>query len=182
MILLFISILSLILVLITPKVRSFIFNDGFMKAFLFISITFCSIMYVVKSEYVDCRSSNVKFGKTVITVKDMEMTVLVAKTSCEIRQGLMNQKELPEHGMLFVMQYEQQVAFWMKNTLIPLSIAYINKNGVILEIIDMNVESGSDYPLYQSASSEIKYALEVNQGFFKENNINVNDLVSIESF
>ena len=88
--------------------------------------------------------------------------------------GLMNRTQLaPDAGMLFVFQNEQQGAFWMKNTLIPLSIAFISSDGVIQEIQDMQPLSEE---LHRPARP-YKYALEVNQGFFRTGGIGPNSKV-----
>lgn len=76
--------------------------------------------------------------------------------------------------MLFYFDKPQQVGFWMKNTLIPLSIAFLNENGKILEIYPMTPLDKNSTP---SRSYLVKYALEMNQGWFKENEINPGDVV-----
>lgn len=83
--------------------------------------------------------------------------------------GLMNRRELPSgRGMLFVFQSEQLCNFWMKDTYIPLSIAYIGSNGVINEIYDMKpLDTSVTYP----AKMRAHYALEVSRGWFAKNNI-----------
>ena len=75
--------------------------------------------------------------------------------------------------MLFVYPDEQDLSFWMKNTLIPLSIAYIDAQGRIVDIQDMK-PLDDDPPNYVSAEPA-KYALEVNQGFFDEHGVKVGD-------
>ena len=86
--------------------------------------------------------------------------------------GLSKRESMPEQaGMLFVFPTDQQGAFWMKDTLIPLSIAFISADGRILEIQDMQ-------PLSEELhipASPYRYALEVNQGFFGKNEVNAGD-------
>jgi len=102
------------------------------------------------------------------------MRVEVADTPEKRRQGLMNRNKLAaEEGMLFVFDEEQKLSFWMKNTTIPLSIAYINKSGVIKEI--HNMTPLSEKPVYSQYS--VLYALEVNQGFFQKSGIKAGDRV-----
>ncbi len=82
----------------------------------------------------------------------------------EISTGLMYRKEMDENrGMLFVYPYVSDVAFYMKNTYIPLSVAYIDPEGVIQEIYDMEPLNEESVP---SKSDNIRYILEVNQGWF----------------
>lgn len=97
------------------------------------------------------------------------LTVEIADTERLRMTGLMHRKELPRgRGMLFVFDREQRMNFWMKNTLIPLSIAYIDRDGVIREIYDMKpLDISVTYP----SAAPALYALEVNRGWFGSNNI-----------
>jgi len=92
----------------------------------------------------------------------------VAETEEARRRGLMHRKEMPfNRGMLFVFEFEQRLNFWMKDTYLPLSIAFIDKDGVITEICDMR-------PLDTSvirSKMPARYALEVSRGWFAKNNI-----------
>jgi uncharacterized membrane protein (UPF0127 family) len=93
----------------------------------------------------------------------------VADESDERTIGLMGRKELAEgKGMLFVFREPQAMNFWMRDTLVPLSIAYINAAGVIREIHDLQPldETGA-----RSAFRDLLYALEVPQGWFHKNKI-----------
>ncbi|HEV3477076.1 MAG TPA: DUF192 domain-containing protein, partial [Rubrobacteraceae bacterium] len=106
--------------------------------------------------------------------EEVEVQVEIADTDPERQRGLMGRTALPEdQGMLFVFGGEQELSFWMKNTLIPLSIAYIDSEGRIVDIQDMKTLD-DDPPHYVSAEPA-RYALEVNQGFFEERGIEVGD-------
>jgi len=76
-------------------------------------------------------------------------------------------------GMLFVYPQEQQMTFTMRNTLIPLSIAFISKDLVINEIHHMDVGPGQLFPSMEPA----QYALEVDQGWFEANGIKPGDQI-----
>ncbi len=78
-----------------------------------------------------------------------------------------------DHGMLFVYDRDSRKSFWMKNTLIPLSIAYIAADGTIREIYDMEPLSTR---IVDSRYS-VRYALEVNQGAFQRHGIKEGDKV-----
>jgi len=105
----------------------------------------------------------------------VELTIGKAKLKAEVAAdnntrtvGLMNRFSLqPDHGMLFVFAQSQPLAFWMKNTYVPLSIAYIDSQGTILNIVDMKPHDESTYP---SAGAAL-YALEMKQGWFKDRGI-----------
>ncbi len=97
------------------------------------------------------------------------LNVEIANTEPLKEKGLMHRKEMgQDRGMLFVFDREQILNFWMKNTFIPLSIAYISKIGVINEIHDMKpLDISVTYP----SSMPAQYALEVNRGWFARNKI-----------
>jgi uncharacterized membrane protein (UPF0127 family) len=99
----------------------------------------------------------------------------VAKSDCQMAVGLMDREALTSDGMLFVFDKETIPSFWMKNTLIPLSIAFIDIKGKIVDIQDMEVSDRLDFlkPTY-SPKVNVKYALEVNRGFFDKKNIQIN--------
>jgi len=101
----------------------------------------------------------------------------IARTQEERARGLMYRKELPDgEGMLFVFERDQMMSFWMKNTYIPLSIAYITSDGRIVEIKDM-------YPRDESSvmsSRSVRYALEVPQNWFSRVGIKTGDVVKID--
>lgn len=109
-----------------------------------------------------------------IGIKGTEIIVEVADTQESRSQGLMDRRSMPEnHGMLFVFETESQVSFWMKNTRIPLSIAFIAADGTIRQIEDMEPESLSSVV----SQRNVLYALEVNQGWFEKNGIGAGDKI-----
>lgn len=73
------------------------------------------------------------------------------------------------HGMLFIFSSPRTLSFWMKNTLIPLDIAYIDSTGKIVDIQSMQPETLTPHP----SASEAQYALEMNQGWFREQKIGI---------
>jgi uncharacterized protein len=106
--------------------------------------------------------------------KKVEVRVEVADDPFEQARGLMRRKSLGEdRGMLFVFRGEEVRSFWMRNTLIPLSIAYIDSGGRITDIL--NMKPLDDKPPHYVSSEPVQYALEVNQGFFEERGVKVGD-------
>jgi uncharacterized membrane protein (UPF0127 family) len=104
--------------------------------------------------------------------------VEIARTNEQRSQGLMHRTKLDDgKGMLFVFDRDDIVSFWMKNTLIPLSIAFISSDGRIMEIRDMEPESLA--PVHSSRS--VRYALEVPQGWFSRVNLGVGDRLILDS-
>lgn len=112
--------------------------------------------------------------KVDIEVAGHALRVEVADEPEERRVGLMNRRRLGEdRGMIFVFETESRHSFWMKNTRIPLSIAFIASDGTIRQIEDM--EPLSLDPVESRRS--VPYALEVNQGWFERRGIEVGDRV-----
>ncbi|MBI3998968.1 MAG: DUF192 domain-containing protein [Armatimonadetes bacterium] len=104
------------------------------------------------------------------------ISVEIANTFESRSHGLMFREKLDENaGMLFIFGEDTNGGFWMKNTLIPLSIGFIDRNWRLIEILDMAVapdpENGP-FNIYVPRKP-YRYALEVNQGFFKRKGIDV---------
>ena len=122
-----------------------------------------------------------KFEKQELRINSKGITQIlkaeIARTDAQKSQGLMYRKSINDNeGMLFIFERDQILSFWMKNTLIPLSIAYIASDGRILEIHDM--EPGNLNPVRSSRSC--RYALEVPQGWFSRKGIAVGDRLDIQ--
>jgi uncharacterized membrane protein (UPF0127 family) len=104
-----------------------------------------------------------------LKISNAALTVEIADTPQASENGLMFRDSLSEdRGMLFMFEHPEKASFWMRNTKIPLSIAYIDSAGKILEIKSMNP---LDETLIVSDSSQITYALEANQGWFARHGI-----------
>lgn len=109
---------------------------------------------------------------------EQNITVMaeLATTPEERSKGLMYRESLCEDcGMLFVYGDNVTGGFWMKNTKIPLSIAFIAENGTILDIQQMEPETLDIH----KPGVPYRYALEVNQGFYEDNSIQEGDRVNI---
>jgi uncharacterized membrane protein (UPF0127 family) len=99
----------------------------------------------------------------------------IAATEATRTTGLMNRFSLqPDHGMLFVFKQPQPLAFWMKNTYIPLSIAFIGADGRILNIEDMAPRTETTHP----SRGPALYALEMKKGWFADHGVVPGDNVA----
>jgi uncharacterized membrane protein (UPF0127 family) len=139
---------------------------------------------------VNCRASGkgkegeIRFEKREFAVEKaggelVSIRAELARTDSERARGLMDRPSLPDgEGMLFIFEREQIVSFWMKNTLIPLSIAFIRTDGRIIEIRDMQAQ---DVTAVRSARS-VRYALEVPQGWFARRGIKAGDYLKLGDF
>jgi uncharacterized membrane protein (UPF0127 family) len=100
---------------------------------------------------------------------------VVSETLGERQRGLMFTESLPaDEGMLFVFEREQILSFWMKNTPLPLSVAFIDRKGRIVEIRRMEP---LDEDTLHTSRRPAMYALEMNAGWFQEHQVKVGDSV-----
>jgi len=112
--------------------------------------------------------------KIPVYLKEKEIWVEVVRTPEERAQGLMGRKHLGEdEGMLFIFEKEDYHSFWMKNTLIPLSIAFVDREGKILRIADMEPLTLESHP----PPRPILYALEMKKAWFSTNGVQVGDML-----
>ena len=112
--------------------------------------------------------------KIPLYINHREIWVEVAKTPEERAKGLMERKQLgQDEGMLFIFEKEDYHGFWMKNTLIPLSIAFMDREGRIVKITDMKPLTLESH----DPPKPILYALEMKKGWFSANAIKVGDIV-----
>lgn len=126
---------------------------------------------------VDALACPLDLAKKSLTIGDQELTVEIAKTQTERACGLSQRESLAANqGMLFVFPQPHALQFWMKNTFIPLSIAFIDADGTIIDIQDMTPQQR--YPRYVSPKP-VRYALEVNQGWFAKHDICIGTKVSV---
>lgn len=101
--------------------------------------------------------------RTRITAGMYLIDAQVARTPQQQALGLMHRRQLPLHeGMLFVFPQARQQCFWMKNTLIPLTAAFIDDDGRIVNLADMQPRSEKPH----CSERPVRYVLEMNQGWF----------------
>ena len=107
-----------------------------------------------------------------------ELSVEVALTPIQQETGMMFRTNLEENaGMIFVSRVPTRVSYWMTNCPLPLSAAYIDSEGVILEIHELKANDATPVP---ANSDQIQYVLEVNDGWFDRHHIAVGTALSTE--
>ena len=107
-----------------------------------------------------------------LTINKHKVTAEVANTDATRSTGLMHRRILPENrGMLFVFPEVGIHAMWMMNTYVPLSVAFIDTEGTIINIADMQPHTQTAHP----AARPAKYALEMNQSWFRIRGIKPGD-------
>ena len=99
----------------------------------------------------------------------------VAQTDPQRQQGLMHREKMASnHGMVFVFDQAAPQCMWMKNTLLPLSVAFIDADGKIVNIEDMQPQTLDSH----CSAKPVKYALEMNLGWFKQKNVKPGSAIS----
>ncbi|MFD1261934.1 DUF192 domain-containing protein [Entomomonas asaccharolytica] len=132
------------------------------------------IVLGVISQAVVAENSQLTFAKQLLTINGIKLQVELAATEQQRQQGLMFRKSIEAgQGMLFYLDEDSMPCFWMKNTYIPLSLAFIDKQKQIVQIEQLQPESLN----HVCAMQPISYALEVPQGWFSEQGIDIGMLV-----
>ncbi|GMO48824.1 MAG: DUF192 domain-containing protein [Termitinemataceae bacterium] len=150
-----------------------------MRKLFFCLFIFCSLFIIDSCSTGGGAQPKLKTHPIIIENSDgskIGIEAEIADTEEQRAKGLMFRKKLNDgEGMLFVFQKDEMLSFWMKNTLLPLSIAYINREFIIVNIFDM-------YPHNEvgvHSTRSVRYALEVPQGFFERQNIVVGNKLTL---
>ena len=119
--------------------------------------------------------ADVTFATSQIKVGAHPLKVELAASDPQRTQGLMFRKSLGKNeGMLFVFDEIEYHSMWMKNTLIPLSVAFVDAKGEILNVLDMEPLTLDTH----TAAGPARYAIETNKGWFAEKGIKAGDKVT----
>ena len=109
----------------------------------------------------------------------VDVQVEIAQSPEELQQGLMHRESLGEQeGMLFLFGTEQPLDFWMKNTLIPLDIIFVNSEFEIVSVRTAVPCEADPCPLYSSGRAA-QYVVEVNAGFAEDQGIHIGDRIEL---
>lgn len=139
--------------------------------FFFIILALCAFLLCMSSS----RAENTAPLKTrSLSINNINITAEIADTHETRMKGLMFRRQMPtNHGMLFVFEESQPLCFWMRNTYIPLAIAFMDEQGRILNFHEMLPLRDDTY----CSSAPAKYALEMNQHWFRDNNVKEQDII-----
>ncbi len=142
------------------------------------AITTCCLVLVLIASSITVVACPVANNTIRITANKHVLTAEIAADRASHLCGLAFRHDLPsDYGMLFVYARDQIVGFWMKDTFIPLSIAFLDRDGRILEIHDMDpMDSTRRY----TSRSPVRFALEVNRGWFTDKDIGVGDRLEFD--
>lgn len=133
------------------------------KSFKYIFLSFLSLSVISEEK---------------ISIESLFSKIEVVSNSQERKLGLMYRENLPyDNAMFFIWEYKKRQCMWMRNTYIPLNVAYLDSSGKILEIYDMVPLSDESV----CSKKRVRYALEVNLNWFEDNNILVGDVLDISN-
>jgi uncharacterized membrane protein (UPF0127 family) len=103
----------------------------------------------------------------------------VAQTEAQRQIGLMFRQEMPQHeGMLFVFEQPATQCFWMKNTLLPLTAAFVADDGTIVNLVDMKPQTTDSH----CSTKPVRFVLEMNQGWFAKKGLKAGSRLSGVAF
>ena len=130
---------------------------------------------LLAASQVACHGKNQSLLPAVtLTIDGHAVDAEVANSESTRETGLMFRREMDKnHGMIFVFPDAEIRAFWMKNTFIPLSIAYMDADGAILNILEMPPQTEDTF----YSNGQAKYALEMNTGWYQANGVKAGDKV-----
>lgn len=130
-------------------------------------------LIIVAFALLQASAENIVFATRKIKIGKKTVTVEVADTVDKRAQGLMFREKLAEdHGMLFVFENDERLAFWMKNTLIPLAIGYFGRDQKLINTHEMiPAVAGEMNPKTYHSSTPAMYAIEMSSGWFSRNKV-----------
>jgi len=133
---------------------------------------------LVDPEYGHLLKAQPKLPTIKVWLGDQELTAEIAREQVQIATGMMFRTNMPENeAMLFVFPNTDQRSFYMRNCVVPLSAAYIDPGGVILEIINLQPH---DETGVVSKSASVQFVLEVPQGWFQRHNVSPGAVIRTE--
>jgi len=134
----------------------------FQRFFTFLALSAALLTFAQAQE----PQSNLQ--RTKLSAGMYQIDVQIAQTPEQRQIGLMFRKEMPQaEGMIFVFEQPATQCFWMKNTLLPLTAAFVADDGRIVNLVDMKPMSEDSH----CSKEPVRFVLEMNQGWFSRKNI-----------
>jgi uncharacterized membrane protein (UPF0127 family) len=135
---------------------------------------FLSAAFLLALASAGAQAQNARFGQAQLSAGMHLIKAEVAADEASREQGLMFREKMANNvGMVFVFDAPATQCMWMKNTLLPLSVAFIDAKGKILNIEEMQPQTLQSH----CSKGQVLYALEMNQGWFKQKNIKVGSTI-----
>jgi uncharacterized membrane protein (UPF0127 family) len=134
----------------------------------FITTAFLLLLTVTSPFSHAQNTPQVDLPRTQLTAGMYLIDVQIAATPEQRSTGLMHQSVMPQsEGMLFVFSYPSEQCFWMKNTLLPLTAAFVTDDGTIVNLADMKPQTLDSH----CSTTPVRFVLEMNQGWFDKKGI-----------
>ena len=122
-----------------------------------------SLWLVCLSFSVWAQQAQTQLPRVILQAGMFQIEAQVASTPAQREIGLMFRQDMATHeGMLFVFEQPQKQCFWMKNTLLPLTAAFVEEDGTIVNLTDMKPQSTESH----CSDKPVRFVLEMNQGWF----------------
>ena len=122
-----------------------------------------SLWLVCLSFSVWAQQAQTQLPRVILQAGMFQIEAQVASTPAQREIGLMFRQDMATHeGMLFVFEQPQKQCFWMKNTLLPLTAAFVEEDGTIVNLADMKPQSTESH----CSDKPVRFVLEMNQGWF----------------
>ena len=114
------------------------------------------------------QQAQTQLPRVVLQAGMFQIDAQVAATPAQREIGLMHRQEMPTHeGMVFVFEQASKQCFWMKNTLLPLTAAFVDEDGTIVNLADMKTQTLDPH----CSDKPVRFVLEMNQGWFAKRSI-----------
>ena len=124
-------------------------------------------------------SPQTQLQRITLSVGIHQIDTQLAATSEQREIGLMFRKDMPQNeGMLFIFESPSQLCFWMKNTLLPLTAAFIADDGTVVNLENMKPQTTDSH----CSSKPVRYVLEMNQGWFSKKGVRPGSKISGQPF
>ncbi len=151
-----------------PALRAFVFvlhNDAMTP---FFARLMCIVLLLASSSAYTQAQPQTNLPRVKLQAGMYQIDAQVALTPDQRQTGLMHRADMPQHeGMLFVFEQATQQCFWMKNTLLPLTAAFVADDGTIVNLADMQPETTDSH----CSAKPVRYVLEMNRGWFARKSI-----------
>ena len=161
-----------------PALRAFafLFNNGAMKL---TSFGMLLLALLISNPASAQDQPQLKLPRIQLQAGMHQIDAQVAQTPDQRQIGLMHRADMPQHeGMLFIFEQPSPQCFWMKNTLLPLTAAFVADDGTIVNLADMKPHSTDSH----CSAKPVRFVLEMNQGWFAKRTIKAGYKLSGKAF
>jgi uncharacterized protein len=151
--------------------------NAFQRTFGLLALLMCAAGYTASAAAQD--EPQMKLQRVTLSAGMHQIDTQLAQTPEQRQTGLMWRKEMPQHeGMLFIFEQPSQQCFWMKNTFLPLTAAFVADDGTIVNLEDMKPQTTEPH----CSAKPVRYVLEMNKGWFAKKGLKAGSKLAGEPF